>query len=159
MGIKVPDGLTRISLDVPSSVEVRVVNGQARILLVNGVSLIVRALDAPVGSRPLEETHAANAVIVTGDVTRPAAWSSFVRAILARLRDAAVPKERIIVVVAARLHQPVCPEKFPTLLDGDVPGAVRVECHGAGDTSGLAFIRHSSRGTPVWVHGAYLDAS
>jgi lactate racemase len=99
-----------LPVTLPDAVAVRVVDPVPPPAATEPLGVVARALDAPLGSPPLQEIAGGvpSATIVVPDATRPAATPTTLLPIVARLARAGLGPSRIRVVVARGIH-PVVP--------------------------------------------------
>jgi nickel-dependent lactate racemase len=117
------------------------------------------ALRAPLGSLPLAQTVSATdrVVIVVNDGTRPMPSARVLPSILEQL--AAVPRDRITLLVATGTHRANTPEELEAMLGAEILHAYRIINHDARDPAMLRFLGRTRRGHPVWLNRHYLEAT
>ena len=73
----------------------------------SGEEVVEKALDAPIGSRKLEELAEGRhrVVIITSDITRPMPSRQVIPGVLRRLYQAGVKREEITIVFALGSHR------------------------------------------------------
>jgi len=117
------------------------------------------ALDAPVGSLPLEEIvrPGERVLLVVSDATRESGAAEVVQALLVRLRGAGVLPDAVRAAVATGLHPPPGEEGYRALLG---PAASLVRRTAVPPWLPTDFVDHgvTSRGTPVHLHRALSEA-
>lgn len=120
-----------------------------------------QALRNPTGSPPLRELVAgkADACIVTSDITRPVPNDAILPAVLEELGAAAIPAERIAVLIATGSHRPNTPDELREMLGDElIESGARIVNHDAFDSQGLVYSGETTRGTPVHVNRLYAEA-
>jgi nickel-dependent lactate racemase len=119
--------------------------------------LLAAALDRPVGATRLEDQvrHAARVLVIVSDATRAEPRAAMVEAILARLPASVRPT----IAIATGTHGPADPAD----IEGELAAADRLRLagwvnHDGADRTQLVSLGTTSRGTPVTVNRALLDA-
>jgi nickel-dependent lactate racemase len=123
---------------------------------------IRRALDYPMGARPLRELARGrrSACILICDITRPVPNHLFLRPMIEDLLAAGIPADQICVLVATGLHRPNEGAELEELVgDPWVLATVRVENHFARrDADCIDLGRTPTRGTPVKINRRFVEA-
>ncbi len=159
MKIDLPYGDGRVTVDVPDSanvIEPDPVPGVADIR-----AEIRRALDHPIGTRPLVELAAGHpdAVIVINDITRPAHSDIMLGELVGDLLRAGVPEDGITAVIACGNHRPNTPEEIQGMIGPELAARLRVVNHDCEDKSGLTCLGETDSGLPVWINSRVAGAS
>lgn len=148
------------TLDVPDenvTAEIGMTDFTAR---ANPWSAITAALEAPIGCAPLSEMlrPGSTVALLTGDrftdqMLGP--WGGLGPRLLDHLNRLGIRDEDVTLVYAPGSH--LCPhwrERLgPALLD-----RVRAICHNCYDEENLVYLGITSRGTPLWVNRAVVEA-
>lgn len=121
------------------------------------IAEIGRALSNPVGTKTLEELARGKrtAVIAVPDVTRPLPRVKLLTPILARLNAAGIPDSSITIIFGLGTHREHTAEERVTLLGAEIHSRILSLDHRSEDCVAIGV---TSRGTPVEVNKAYLDA-
>jgi len=122
--------------------------------------IVWRALDAPIGSAPLDELAmgARSAAILIPGKTRVAATRVYVPALVDVLERAGVPASGIEVFLATGTHEHHLECDVAGLLGDDTAARVRTVFHDCFDESNLEQLGTTSFGTPVAFNRRVLDA-
>jgi nickel-dependent lactate racemase len=117
---------------------------------------LVQAVRQPIGTPPLRELAAGarTAVIAVDDITRPTPAAAVLPLLLEEL--AAVPRERIRILVALGAHRPMVRAELERKLGPAIVAELDVEQHHPYEN--LEYRGTSSRGTPVWLNRHYCEA-
>lgn len=101
-------GRDGLSVPLPRSARPTVIGKRPLPKLPDPHAAVRAALAQPVGAAPYAELVRGrkSACILICDITRPVPNHLFLRPLIAALRDAGVPRERITVLVATGLHRP-----------------------------------------------------
>ncbi len=117
-------------------------------------------LDAPIGSAPLEGFVGPRdrVYIVAPDATRASGSDRVAALLLGRLSALGVPDGRIEFLIGAGTHRASTPAEIERIVGREAARRVAVRCHDALDASTHALIGATSRGTPVEVNRALVEA-
>ncbi len=154
-------GQNGLTIDLPGDLHIEVVRKHAMPLLQDPAGAVRRALDTPVGSRPLAEVAAGagSACILICDVTRPVPNGTLLPPLIRTLVNAGIKEENILVLVATGLHRPNEGEELREIVGSDaVMNAVRVENHFARDRGAHRDLGETSGGIPIGIDRRFLDA-
>ncbi|MBW1818457.1 MAG: nickel-dependent lactate racemase [Deltaproteobacteria bacterium] len=154
-------GQKDLTIDLPGDLHIEVVRKHAMPLLQGPAGAVRRALDTPVGSRPLAEVAAGagSACILICDVTRPVPNGTLLPPLIRTLVNAGIKEENILVLVATGLHRPNEGEELREIVGSDaVMNAVRVENHFARDRGAHRDLGETSGGIPIGIDRRFLDA-
>lgn len=162
MQIDLRYGRGSMPLTLSDDADVTVIRKPAMPLLDDEEASVERALDEPVGVKPLAELArgAKTACIAICDITRPVPNHLFLRPMIERLLAAGVPQDGITVLVATGLHRPNEGEELAELIgDPWVLENVRVENHFARDDEAHVDLgRTETRGTVVRIDRRFVEA-
>ena len=100
-----------------------------------------RALDAPIGSPPLEElaSKAENAVVISSDHTRPVPSRIIMPQILERLRRGN-PRIDITILIATGFHRPTTEAELIEKFGAEIVKREKIAVHDSGDDSQLVHL-------------------
>ncbi len=119
------------------------------------------ALDAPVGSSPLEDLIASGdkVLIVTSDATRATGSAQIVNLLVRRLIQNGIRSSDIAIIFATGIHRAVHPDEKTELLTPFIAQRIRTIDHDAYDSSQLVQLGAMDDGTPIEVNQALKDFS
>jgi lactate racemase len=117
------------------------------------------ALDAPIGSPPLEEIVSAgdSVLIVVSDATRATASSQVVNLLVRRLIESGISPQDIRIIFATGIHRAVTRAEKLELLSPFIVQRIRTLDHDAYDKEAQASLGVTERGTPVEVNRALKE--
>ncbi len=120
---------------------------------------IEAALDAPLGTRPLEEivSPGETVVIVTSDITRYTGSEHYLPVLVERLGRAGVADDDISIVVALGIHRKQTAEEHRKIV-GSLYGRIAVYDHECDDPAELATLGVTAGGIPVTVNRRVAEA-
>ena len=112
------------------------------------------ALDAPIGSSPLEDLIASGdkVLIVTSDATRATGSAQIVNLLVRRLIQNGVRSSDIAIIFATGIHRAVHPDEKTELLTPFIAQRIRTIDHDAYDSSQLVQLGAMDDGTPIEVN-------
>lgn len=151
------DSFTRVALPPESRIIIpEPVPGVADIR-----SEVRRALDCPIGTRPLQELAAGcqDVVIVINDITRPAHSDILLAELLVDLSRAGIMDDQITVVIACGNHRPNTREEISGMIGPDLAARLRVVNHDCEDKANLTRMGETDSGLPVWINSLVAGAS
>jgi nickel-dependent lactate racemase len=153
-------GKTGLITDLPEGFRYRVLQAQSANPLANANTSIEQALDAPIGSAPLEELARgkSSAAISVCDITRPAPNRQTLPPVLARLERAGIPREGVTILIATGLHRPATPAEIREICGADVAAKYRVANHNARQLTEHRHLGVTQSGTPVYIDERFVSA-
>ncbi len=156
--VSLPYGENRVTLSLPCPVELLVPQYDSPPASEN--ELVLRALEEPLGTPPLEELARGrhSAVILIACRTRRTGSQVYVPLIVEKLLRAGIALSNITVVTATGTHDNFRPEDAELLLGSSLAGHVRFEGHDCHSPEKLRHVGTTSRGTDVLLSTRYLDA-
>lgn len=121
---------------------------------------IARALESPIGSRPLLELASGrrSACILVCDITRPVPNERLLGPILQTLHKGGITQGDILILVATGLHRPSTDAEKVEMLGESIARGYRVEDHRGTQLDEHTYLGESPRGVPVWIDTRYLQA-
>lgn len=121
---------------------------------------VAEALANPVGARPLAEIARGkrDACVVVCDITRPVPNELLLRPVLRTLREAGIPDDKVLILVATGLHRPSTPEERVEMLGPGIAAQYRVEDHRGGELDEHEFLGVTPRGVPAYIDKRYVRA-
>ena len=140
-GIKLPYGKTHLSVNVPKKNLVGVFESELPAAAADQSAEVNRALDNPIGSKPLEELAKGKrtAVVITSDHTRPVPSKTIMPEILKRLRKGS-PDIRITILVATGFHRATTRDELVAKLGAEIVDNEHIVTHDSGDASMLTHV-------------------
>jgi nickel-dependent lactate racemase len=123
-------------------------------------AVVAEALAEPIGVPPIsaQDLRDKKAVILTDDWDRPTPAYLVIPLLLKELAATGIADEGITFVTASGMHDPLGREGLERKLGAEVVARYRCLAHDGGDWENLAFLGHSSLGTPIWVNRYVADA-
>jgi nickel-dependent lactate racemase len=156
---RVPYGKGHLSFELPDDLEVDVVALPETDAVPDPVAAVEAALAAPVGGVDLDQLLGVHsAAIAVNDKTRPVPHRYLLPPLLHRLEGLGLSPEAITLLIATGTHAPMPPEEYSLVLPEEVLARYPVVCHDSDDQGSLEHLGATSRGTPVWANGRYLQA-
>lgn len=121
--------------------------------------LIMRALEKPIGSPPLQECVAPGerVVIVTSDITRYSGSEIYLPILVERLNRLGIPDTDIEIVIALGIHRRQSDEEHRKIL-GSLYGRIAVYDHECDDPDELVDLGQTDSGIPVLVNRRVMAA-
>jgi nickel-dependent lactate racemase len=116
-------------------------------------------LDAPLGSRPLEEiiSPGETVLIVVSDATRASASAQVVNLLVRRLIESGISPIDINIIFATGIHRAVTPEEKRELLTPFIVQRIKTLAHDASDASSMIQLGTTASGTPIEVNRALRE--
>jgi len=126
----------------------------------NAKAEILRALNEPIGSKPLSEIVklASRVAIVVDDVTRPAPSHLIIPPLLEKLNLLGVKDEDITVIFGCGTHRAVKLDEARELLGEDVVNRVKIISHDCHAKDHVYMGTTNRYGTKVFVNKAFAEA-
>jgi len=160
MQVNLAFGKTGLPVNLPDTFRYRMLEARSAKPLPDWRAALEAALDAPIGTPPLEEMARGkqSAAISICDITRPAPNSKTLPLVLERLERAGIPRETITILIATGLHRPATDDEIREICGPDIAACYRVVNH---DARNLASHRHlgtAASGTPVYVDERFIAA-
>jgi nickel-dependent lactate racemase len=124
-------------------------------------SALRECLRSPIACPPLRELAVGrrHVCLVTSDITRPVPNALILPALLAELRAAGLPPERVTILIGTGLHRENTPSELREMLGPDVVASgARIVNHDARAVDQQAYLGETPRGTPVYIDRAYVES-
>lgn len=150
-----------LSLQLPRSVKADVLSPKGMMSAsASGESLILEALNHPIGLSPLRHLAASEmqVAVVVDDVTRPTPIHLMLPPVLRELEQAGLPKKQIKIVIALGTHRPMKSFEVRARLGSSIASAYTVVNADCEEKDQFHFKGNSTDGVPVWVSRAVADA-
>ncbi|MFI5459573.1 MAG: nickel-dependent lactate racemase [Isosphaerales bacterium] len=118
------------------------------------------ALEEPIGAPALRRIAQGrkDACILICDITRPVPNQTILRPMLEVLREAGIPREETLILVATGLHRPSSDSEKLEMLGEAIVTGYRVEDHFGTRLEEHTLVGTSSRGIPGWIDSRYVRA-
>jgi len=128
--------------------------------LADAASAVRESLAHPLAGPPLHGRVRArqSVAIVISDITRPVPNETLLGPVIEELRAAGIRDEDITIVNGTGLHRPNTPAELEWMLGREIASRYRVVQHEARRPETLATVGRSSRGVPVELCRAYVEA-
>lgn len=149
VGVNIPDGNLAEVLTPGETKTIRDLDGAME-----------RALDNPINQAPLEEMvkPSDRVVLISDDNTRLTPVHRMIPPLLDRLNRAGVPDENISCIMALGTHRTMTEEEMKAKVGPYVYNKIKVFNHAWRNPDALVDMGFSSRGTPLQVNRAVVDA-
>jgi nickel-dependent lactate racemase len=121
---------------------------------------VAAALEQPIGTPALREIARGreDACILVCDITRPVPNRTILGPVLKVLRQAAIPRERTLILIATGLHRPSTPAEKEEMLGTEILQSYRVEDHFGTRLDDHTLVGTTARGIPGWIDSRYVRA-
>ena len=161
MLVKIPYNKRQIDIQVPN--DATVYRTSYKDSGIDARELVLNAVRNPVESPPLSEnlkkSGAKSVVIVVSDITRPIPYADFLDAVLEEIKDAAVPRDNIIILIATGMHRPSTAVEREYMFGPEVCKRYRIIDHHAEKTDELVTISGTSHaGRPIELNRYFAEA-
>ena len=158
MNVHLPYGEHGLDVELPDGAFV--IEPQATPGLPDAQRAVADAIAKPIGSPPLRELVRATdtVAIVVSDITRPVPNRVLLPPILAPLRAAGVPRERVVIIIGTGMHRSSKPDEVERIVGPEIAASYEVIDHVARDKSTLKYLTTTARGVEVWINRRYLEA-
>lgn len=125
----------------------------------DGASLVAAALDAPIGSPPLEKLAEGcrSIVLIASDHTRPVPSRVLLPAMLARLR-AGAPDACITILIATGCHRATTEAELRQKLGNEIFEKERIHIHDCDDADNMVFLGTLPSGGPCMINRLAAEA-
>src|SRR5687767_3467727 len=160
MQVQFAYGKSGLTLNLPEGFDYTVLEARSASAVSDSARAIEDALDNPTAGPSLLELARAKktAAISVCDITRPAPNRLVLPPLLARLEQAGIPRENVIVMIATGLHRGATDAEIAEILGPEVNGTVRIGNHNARNRDEHRYLGDSASGTPVWIDERFIAA-
>jgi nickel-dependent lactate racemase len=152
----------RHGLDVtlPDGPRYEVIESRSASALPDVAAALDRALDQPIGSKPLSALAAGKktAAISVCDITRPAPNWLTLPPLLRRLHDGGIPVEGVTILIATGLHREATAAEINAILGPEIAAKYRVVNHDARELGQHRWLGKTQRGIPVYIDERFMAA-
>ncbi len=158
--IKIPYDQEFLSFELPRENLIGVYSPQEWPPLEDLDQAISAALDSPLGQPPLEQWIKPHdkVLIVSDDNTRSTPAHRIIPALLDRLASAGVTDDQVSCIMALGTHRYMTEEEMRDKVGEEVFRRIRVFNHEWRDPEQMAELGQSSRGTPISINRAVVEA-
>lgn len=159
MKIHLDYGKNGLEVEVPEKNLAHILTIRSLALVGDPVTATWEALEKPLGTGSLTEIASGrqNACIVVSDFTRPVPNDIILPPILETLESAGLPPEKILILVATGLHDPLDGETLAEMLGPRICETYRVENHDARRTEEHVKVG-SLEGVDVLIDRRYVES-
>ena len=161
MRVELSYGKGTLPVDLPETLGVTLIRKPVMPVHSDPAASVERALNAPVGARPLREEArgAASACILICDITRPVPNGLLLPQIVRALLDAGMSAQRILILVATGLHRPNEGDELAELIgDPWVMQSVPIANHFARNDDDHVLLGATRTGTVVRLDRRFVQA-
>ncbi len=157
MQLKIPYGKTHLSAEIEDSYSIEYLLPKEHPPAQDPARVVKEAVHNPLGDvRPPQKGQ--TVAIAINDKTRPVPHEHLLPPILADIRQAGIPNEDVVLVIASGTHPVMPAAEYPWILPQEVLRDYRVVCHDADNDTDLTYLGQTSRGTPVTINREYATA-
>ncbi len=156
MEVQLAYGQGGLTLSLPDSADVTVVEPRHVPGLLDEGGVLQDALRSPVDSLPLREVARGKGqvAIVVSDVTRPMPTARILPPILETLGS----HRGVVLIIATGIHRPSSPQELQTMLGGDILLRYPIVQHNTRDRSTMTSLGVMPSGHELWVNRDYQEA-
>lgn len=160
MRVEFAFGKAGLPLELPDGYDYQLLEARSAVPLNDEADAIDRALDSPIGCTPLGQLARGkrSAAISVCDITRPAPNRVVLPALLRRLLDAGIPKDRITILIATGLHRPATAAEIREIVGETIAATYRIVNHNARELSEHRHLGLTASGTPVHIDERFMAA-
>ncbi len=160
MQIQFAFGQNGLDLTLPDGPRYEIIESRSAAALPDVAAALDRALDQPIGSRPLSTLAAGKktAAISVCDITRPAPNWLTLPPLLQRLHTAGIPVEGITLLIATGLHREATPGEIKAILGPEIAARYRVVNHDAKALAQHRWLGKTGKGIPVYIDERFMAA-
>ena len=153
-------GKTGLMLSLPRARDYMLVESRSAGALPDTSAVLSRALDHPIGCKPLLELAAGKhtAAISVCDITRPAPNHLTLPPLLRRLHSAGIPEDGVTILIATGLHRAATDAEIRSILGPDIASRYRVINHDARAFDDHQPLGSTARDTPVYIDKRFIEA-
>jgi lactate racemase len=161
MQIRFEFGRQGLDVTLPEGPKYEVIESRAASALPNVAAALDRALDQPIGSKPLAALAAdkKTAAISVCDITRPAPNWLTLPPLLRRLHDAGIPVDGVTILIATGLHREATSSEINAILGAEIASKYRVVNHDARALAQHRWLGATGRGIPVYIDERFMAAN
>jgi nickel-dependent lactate racemase len=160
MDIRLDYGRNGLTVALPDSLHVSVLNPSKGEPLADPMGAVEQALLHPIGARPLPEVARGrcDAVVVISDKTRPVPNGTVLPPILRALEAAGISRDRIEILVATGLHRVNTRDELIEMTSPEIVARYRFRNHVARNANEHVHLGRTARGTEIWLDRGFVAA-
>ncbi len=160
MQIQFDFGQHGLDVTLPDGPRYEVIESRSASALPDVAASLDRALDHPIGCRPLSALAAGKktAAISVCDITRPAPNWLTLPPLLLRLHEAGIPVDGVTILIATGLHREATPSEINAILGPEIAAKYRVVNHDARALAQHRWLGKTRRGIPVYIDERFMAA-
>jgi nickel-dependent lactate racemase len=152
-----PYGHEHISIEVPATWQVDLLEPQPGDPLPDPDRAIIEALHSPIGVIGWEQFLEAKSVgIAFNDKTRPVPKPNPIVHLLDHLESLGFTPDQITLFVGSGTHVPMTPDELPLILDQSIIDRYRVQVHDC-DNAPMADLGQSAHGNPILINADFYN--
>ena len=157
MRVSLDYGRSGLEVDLPDE-RTTVIEPVFRPALPDPHAALLAAIDAPLGTRPLQEIvrPGQRVAISVCDITRAQPRRETLRALFDRMPG--VRPEDVTILIATGTHRTNTSAELEAMLGSEILHTYRVVNHDARDASALTVVGTTSRGVPIRLNRHWVDA-
>jgi nickel-dependent lactate racemase len=158
MDIRIPYGISFLTINLPDDIGVDVIEPLDVTAAGNPLKVVQSALDNLLGDVNWPAFSGSKSVaIAINDKTRPVPHHQLLPPLLARLTSLGISDEAITIYIAVGTHPAMIPAEFPAILPAEILQRYTVVSHNAEDDD-LIYLGETTRGTPIWSNRSYVQS-
>ena len=160
MHIRFAFGQHGLDITLPDGPRYEVIESRSASPLPDVTAALDRALDQPIGSKPLSVLAAGKktAAISVCDITRPAPNWLTLPPLLRRLHAAGIPVDGVTILIATGLHREATSSEIKAILGAEIAAKYRVVNHVARALAQHRWLGKTGKGIPVYIDERFMAA-
>src|SRR5215510_15023270 len=160
MKVKLAFGRDGAEVDLPSHVQVNVLEPKFAAAVSSADAALAEALRQPIGSPALRDLAwgKKTAAISICDITRPAPNRVVLPHVLATLEQAGIPRSGITILIATGLHRAATEQELQTIVGPEILTHYTVVSHDARDAASHADLGTTRSGTRVLIDRRFIES-
>jgi nickel-dependent lactate racemase len=160
MHIRFAFGQHGLDITLPDGPRYEVIESRSASPLPDVTAALDRALDQPIGSKPLSVLAAGKktAAISVCDITRPAPNWLTLPPLLRRLHAAGIPVDGVTILIATGLHREATSSEIKAILGAEIAAKYRVVNHDARALAQHRWLGKTGKGIPVYIDERFMAA-
>jgi nickel-dependent lactate racemase len=160
MHIRFAFGQHGLDITLPDGPRYEVIESRSASPLPDVTAALDRALDQPIGSKPLSVLAAGKktAAISVCDITRPAPNWLTLPPLLRRLHAAGIPVDGVTILIATGLHREATSSEIKAILGAEIAANYRVVNHDARALAQHRWLGKTGKGIPVYIDERFMAA-
>jgi nickel-dependent lactate racemase len=149
-----------IEVSVPDAFDCHEVRSRKAVAVADEAAAVNEALDHPIACEPLLDLAIGKktAAISVCDITRPVPNRITLPPLLARLHEAGIASDSIIILIATGLHRAATRDEIDIIVGPEIAAKYRVVSHNARAREEHRYLGETRRGTSVYVDERFVRA-